>query len=113
MSDNWINAAGGSWTVAGNWDGGVPTAATDATIGVANRSSATTVTAAGLANTGTLILQGTSGGVSPNQATLDITGAAPATLSGLNFIRGDADLEFATGGVTAIASGGELTLEGS
>jgi hypothetical protein len=28
-------------------------------------------------------------------------------------IRGDADLEFASGAITAIASGGELTLEGS
>jgi hypothetical protein len=42
-------------------------------------------------------------------ATLDITGAAPTTLSGTYQLSGDALLEFASGGVTAIGSGADVT----
>ena len=67
------------------------------------------MTAPGLANTGTIDLTGGAG----TPATLDITAAAPATLGGTYNLSGDALLEFKSGGVTAIASGADLTLNGT
>ena len=59
------------------------------------------MTAAGLSNTGTIELTGGAA----TMATLDITAAAPATLGGTFDLSGDALLEFASGGITAIGAG--------
>src|SRR6202008_2477131 len=62
-------------------------------------SAATTVTATGLSNTGTLNLEGSG----TQRATLNILGLAPATLGNVN-IYGNVLLEFASGAVSGIAS---------
>ena len=46
------------------------------------------------------------------QATLDVTGAAPATLNGAYSLVGNALLEFGSGELGAIGSGASLTLNG-
>jgi hypothetical protein len=67
------------------------------------------VTAESLDNTGLIDLDGGPAGV-----TLDITGAAPATLDGALTLTGDSLVEFASGStITAIANGAELELNGS
>jgi fibronectin-binding autotransporter adhesin len=76
-------------------------------------SASTTVTAAGLHNTGLLILQGNATSGTTNQATLDITAAAPATATGNTRVSGDAMLEFASGGITAIGTGAVFELDGA
>ena len=60
------------------------------------------VTAAGLVNTGTIVLEG------PFSTVLDITAPAPTTLTGTVELHGNSRLEFASGGITAIASGATL-----
>ncbi len=77
-------------------------------VGNTSLAKASTVMAAGLTNTGTIELTG--GASVP--ATLDITVAAPPTLSGNFQLAGDALLEFASGGITAIGTGAQLTLNG-
>ena len=72
-------------------------------------TKATTATAKGLANTGTIDLTGGAA----IRATLDSTAAAPATWTGSAFLSGDAVLEFASGGITAIGGGAELSLNGA
>ena len=79
-------------------------------IGSTSLTKATTVKAAALASTGTIYLNEGTGAAAT--ATLDITGAAPATLSGTYNLSGNALLEFASGGVTAIGSGANVTLNG-
>jgi len=66
------------------------------------------VTMPGLNNTGNLIMIGgqTSG------VTLNITGAAPATLTGDNYLQGNAVLQYGSGAITAIGSGAVLDLNG-
>ena len=66
------------------------------------------VTLPGLNNTGNLIMIGgqTSG------VTLNITGAAPATLTGDNYLQGNAVLQYGSGAITAIGSGAVLDLNG-
>ena len=87
--------------------GGTLTNAGDLDIGNGFLTTAATVIAAGLSNaaTGTIDLTGGSA-----QATLDITAAAPATLTGFVFLQGDALLEFGSGHITAIAANSELSL---
>ncbi len=77
-------------------------------VGNTSLSKATTVTAAGLANTGTIDLTGGTAA-----ATLDVTAAAPATWTGTADLSGDALLEYKSGGITAIGSGANLTLNGA
>jgi hypothetical protein len=67
-------------------------------IGNFGLSEPTTVTASGLSNTGTINLLSTGSAL----VTLDITGAAPATLGDIN-IQGDVLLEFGSGAVGGIA----------
>ena len=88
--------------------GGTLTNSATLDIGYTTLTKATTVKAANLANTGTVNL---SGGTAAT-ATLDITGVAPTTLSGTYNLSGNALLEFASGGVTAIATGANVTLNG-
>ncbi|HEV2097340.1 MAG TPA: hypothetical protein VGR45_00270, partial [Stellaceae bacterium] len=78
-------------------------------IGNANLSTATTVSVNGLSNTGEIDLTGSA----TVQATLDIVGAAPATLTGQINLAGDALLEYGSGTITAIGSGAQLYLNGS
>jgi len=78
-------------------------------IGNVGLSKATTVTAAALSNTGTINLTGGATAL----AKLDSTAAAPATLTGNFDLSGDAVSEFASGGITAIGTGANLTLNGA
>ena len=81
----------------------------DLDIGNSGLTTATTVTATGLSNAamGTISLTGDTA-----KATLDITGAAPATLAGFYYLQGDALLEFGSGHITAIAANSELSIDG-
>jgi hypothetical protein len=83
------------------------------TIGNSGLSADTTVTATYLSNYGSLVLQGNTASKASNQATLDITGAAPSALVGAVYVRGDADLEFAKGSITSISAGAFLELDGA
>ena len=67
------------------------------------------MTAAGFSNTGTINLTGGTA----TRATLDITAAAPATLTGTYNLSGDALLEFASGGIMAIGTSANSTLNGA
>ena len=100
------SGAGGSTVTVG----GVLTNNGTLSIGNTSQTKATKVTAAGLAGTGTVDLSG--GATAAAQATLDVTGAAPATLNGAYSLVGNALLEFGSGGVSAIGSGASLTLNG-
>ena len=87
--------------------GGTLTNSNNLQIGYNNLGAAATVSVAGLNNTGTISIQGSS----TNQAVLDITSAAPANLTGTINISGDGLLEFAGGaGLESVA--GTLTLQG-
>ena len=74
----------------------------------------TTVTASGLVNTrtATLILQGNTANATTHQATLDITGASSADVSGTLRVLGDADLELTTG-ITSVDTTGFLQIDGA
>jgi hypothetical protein len=78
---------------------------------VGDGALATTVTAKGLSNTGTISIEGGS----TNQAVLDITGAsAPATWTGTLDLSGDALLEYSgAGGISTIASGAQINIDTS
>ncbi len=77
-------------------------------IGNLGLTRATTVTAAGLAGTGSITMNE---GVAA-RATLNVTGAAPATLFGTYGLAGNALIEFGSGGVSAIGTGAGVTLNG-
>jgi hypothetical protein len=79
-------------------------------IGYSNLPADTTVTAAALSNAGTLNLTGGFDGVNSGQATLDIAGAAPATLTGNVRLQGPALLAFGSGSITNIPNGATLEL---
>jgi autotransporter passenger strand-loop-strand repeat protein len=81
-------------------------------IGNSTETTGSTVTAATLANTGTIYLFGGTG-ANTGQTTLDITGgSAPAVLSGTLNLSGNALVEFASGSYTSIAAGSALYLNG-
>ncbi len=90
--------------------GGALTNKGDLDIGNGGLATAATVTATALSNTATGTINLTGGTA---QASLDITGAAPSTLTGYVFLQGDALLEFGSGHVTAIAANSELSLDGA
>ncbi len=105
--------------ITGNADGGSSLAiggtlinSGTVTIGNANMTAPTTVTAAALNDTGPLTLQGNGSANTTNQATLAIAGAAPATLNASWFVGGDADLEFGSG-ISQIGAAGSLVMVGS
>ena len=89
--------------------GGALTNNGDLDIGNSGLTTATTVTAAALSNAamGTVNLTGGTA-----QATLDIAGATPPTLTGFYYLQGDALLEFGSGHITAIAANSELSIGG-
>jgi hypothetical protein len=75
-----------------------------------NTTAPTVVTVATFNDSGTLALSGSRGG----KATLDITaGAAPSVLATTITLAGNSLLEFASGGITAIAGSGKLVLNGT
>ncbi len=101
-------AIGGTLTNTGTVDVGT------SAFGDFNLSAPTTLTAAALANTGTI---GIFGNITPgtaNRATLNVTGqAAPGTLNGVVNLIGAALLEFASGQVGTIGGGALLNVNGN
>jgi hypothetical protein len=81
-------------------------------IGSTGLSASTSVTAAGLSNSGSLTVQGNAASGTTNQATLDITGAVPATVTGSIRILGDADLQIANQ-LTTIGTGAFFQIDGA
>ncbi|MGH7065824.1 MAG: hypothetical protein ACREET_17255, partial [Stellaceae bacterium] len=79
------------------------------TIGNSSLTRATTVNAAGLAGAGTITMnEGTAA-----TATLNVTGAAPATLLGTYNLANNALIKFGSGGVSAIGNGAMVSLNGA
>ena len=83
-------------------------------VGVSNLSAPTTITATGtLSNAGGIInLQGNATSGTIEQTTLNLEGATPTTVVGQINLSGDALYEVASG-ITAIGSGGQLSLNGA
>ena len=77
-------------------------------IGNTDLSAATTVTAGGLNEQSTLTLIGSA----TAQATLNVTSAAPSTLTTTIKLTRNALLEFSSGSFSSIAAGASLTLDG-
>ncbi len=105
---------------AGNQQGGSKASfgglfANYATVNIGNSSlsASTTVVATGLNNTGGLTLQGAIASNATQRALLDITGAASSTLTGTVRVSGDAEILYASGGVTTILIGSSLELDGA
>jgi hypothetical protein len=82
-------------------------------IGNTNLGASTTVTATGLVNNASLAVQGNVGSGATQRATLHITGAALASVTGVVRVGGDGLLEFASGNVGSISSGSTLELDGA
>ena len=100
-------SVGGTLTNSGNLD---------ITASSQNDGIATQVTAAGLSNTATGVINLNAGAIG-DQAVLDITSTAgfgtTGTLSGFADLTGNALVEFASGEISTIASSGGLILAGS
>jgi uncharacterized repeat protein (TIGR03803 family) len=106
----------GTWTLGGGDTatiGGSLANSGAIDIGATGISASTTVTAASLDNAGDITLQGAAASGATNNATLDITGAAPTVLVGTVVVAGDARLEFGSGRITTIVSGVSLRLGGA
>src|SRR5262249_47788950 len=105
--DSFFEPGGSSLTI-----GGVLTNSGDIFIGDGAMTAADTVTAAGLNNlpaqNAVISLNG-----GPAQALLNILAAAPTTLTGQFNLAGNALLQFAGGGITAIGGNSGLSLNGS
>jgi hypothetical protein len=100
---------GSSLTIGG-------TLANNAAIAIGNGglSASTTVTATGLAaNAGSIVVQGNVTSGTTDQATLNITGAAPSRATSSIRVGGDGLLEFASGAITSVGSGSSLELDGA
>jgi hypothetical protein len=82
-------------------------------IGNTDLSASTTVQAKTFVNSGSLTLQGNTASGTTNKATFDLTGAAASTSTGTVRVSGDATLEFGSGGITTVAAGSWLELDGS
>ena len=86
----------------------------NSTIGTAAIGGGALVTASGLANSGSLVIQGnTTNNDAAHRSTLKITGAAPSVWTGSGRISGNAILQFGSGGITSLQSGSSLELDGS
>ena len=107
-----IDSYGGYGGTTFNIGGGLVNRGGTMTIGNDVLTANTTVTATGLSTDDQINLWGNEGLTPSYQATLDITGAAPGTLTGNLFLHGDSLVEFASGGITSIAAGVELQLDG-
>jgi hypothetical protein len=82
-------------------------------IGNGSLSASTTMHATTLVNNGTLNLQGNAASGTSDKASLVLSGAATATSTAYLKVGGDATLQFHSGGITTIASGGSIELDGS
>ena len=82
-------------------------------IGNTSLGATMTVKATTLANNGTFILQGNTSSGTTDKASLILSGAAASTVTGYQRVSGDATLEFGSGGITTVGSGGWLELDGS
>ena len=88
--------------------GGVLSNTGSVTIGGGGLSLPATVNAGGLVDNGRIILNGAS-----QEATLNVSGAAPAVLSGDLELSGSALVEFASGSITSIGGGGSAVISGT
>ncbi|MCW2275292.1 hypothetical protein GJ654_14800 [Rhodoblastus acidophilus] len=95
--------------------GGVLTNSGTVYVGDFGMSNSDILTATGVANTGTITLEG--GGSSSAQALLNVAGAAgfgsTGVLSGQVYLGGNSLVEFASGQITTIGGGASLTLNGT
>src|SRR5271166_4745571 len=83
-------------------------------IGISGLVAPTTVTATGLANTGTIGIAGNTTAGTTNQASLEVAASAPSTLPGNISLTGDALLQFTgTSSIQTIGAGTSLTLDGA
>ena len=93
--------------------GGTLTNSNYVQIGNTGLSANTTLSADAVANTGTIDLYGNG----TNQAALKVSGAAgfgtAGVISGQVNLAGDSLVQFGSGGLTSIASGGQLSLNGA
>jgi hypothetical protein len=81
--------------------------------GGGNLSAPTTVSAAGLSNTGTINIEGNTAVNTTAQATLNIAAAAPGTWTGTANLTGDALIAFGSGEITSVGNGARLALSGA
>ncbi len=79
-------------------------------LGNSSLTAASIVTAASLANTGTVVLEGNSAGGTAGEGELVIAAAAPATESGSLSLSGQSLLQFSGGSIGSIAQGGDIYL---
>jgi hypothetical protein len=118
-TDNWMNAAGGSWNTNGNWSAGIPGSSTNVCIDLAGTY---TVDISGSGSAGTLQIGGaTSGtqtvevdGTSSNQ-TLTLDGATTVDTGGVleQFVSSSGDSLINGTGPITVASGGSWTTSGT
>ena len=88
--------------------GGILTNSNYVQIGNSGLSANATLTASGLDNTGTLTLDGDA----PYEALLNVTSAAPSTWTGVANLNGDAQIDFASGAITAIGANSQINEAG-
>jgi hypothetical protein len=92
---------------------GALTNSRDLTVGNKTLSASDDVTAASLDNKGSIVLTGSGA----NQALLDVTGSAgfgtAGVVTGNVQLSGDSAIEFASGEITSVANGSQLTLNGN
>jgi hypothetical protein len=97
--------------------GGTLTNGGNLNVGVFFQPGSNEVDAAALVNTGTINLNGNATAGTTDQSTLKIAGAAgfgtDGIVTGTVNLSGDALVEFASGGITSIASGAQLALNGA
>jgi hypothetical protein len=105
--DTYQSAGGSAVTFGG-------TLTNDRTLSIGNTylSAPTTVRATALANNGQLGIEGNTASGTLNKASLIIAGTAASIVTGDLGVGGDAVLEFGSGGITTVASGGSLELDG-
>ena len=103
-ADYGSGSGGTSLTIGG-------TLTSNATIKIGNTtlSAQTIVKATGLSNTGEIDLTG----AATTEASLLIGGAAPATMTGINKLTNDAQLQYGSGAITAIGTSASLVLSGA
>jgi hypothetical protein len=114
--DTFLNPGGSSLTI-----GGVLTNSGQVQIGALGEFqfgangiiSPDTITAAGLDNSGSIEILGSTAPVSPSEALLNILAAAPSTLTGTYTLAGNALLQFSSGAITAIGGNSGLSLNGA
>lgn len=92
--------------------GGTLTNTGSVVIGNSSLSASSTLTVSGLTNLGTINLWGNESSQTTEQATFDDKGAAPTTWTGKVYIHGDLLFEFASGGISSIAAGAEIQIDG-